>query len=62
MADRDTPVPADLGRLQRLEALDELLTALTGVLGLKEVFDRVSEIAQRVLPHDALIVVRPTGE
>ena len=57
-----SPDAADAGRLKRLEALDELLCTLTGVLSLKEVFDRVSDIAQKVLPHDALIVVRPTEE
>jgi transcriptional regulator with GAF, ATPase, and Fis domain len=61
MADRELE-SADLGCLARLEALDGLLNALTGVLSLKEVFDRVSEIAQEVLAHDALVVVRPTGE
>jgi transcriptional regulator with GAF, ATPase, and Fis domain len=43
-----------LDRLTRLEALDELLPTLAGVLDLREVFSRVSQIAQRVLPHDAL--------
>jgi transcriptional regulator with GAF, ATPase, and Fis domain len=41
-------------RLERLEALDELLPTLAGVLDLREVFSRVSQIAQRVLPHDGL--------
>ena len=62
MAVREPQDSSELGRLQRLEALDGLLTALTGVLSLKEAFDRVSEIAQNVLPHDALVVVVPTSE
>jgi PAS domain S-box-containing protein len=39
---------------RRLEALDELLAALSGVLDIREVFERVSAIAKKVIPHDAL--------
>src|SRR5262245_41006179 len=62
MSDREPLDSSDRGRLARLEALDGLLSALTGALSLKEVFDNVSDIAQKVLAHDALIVVRPIGD
>jgi transcriptional regulator with GAF, ATPase, and Fis domain len=39
---------------RRLEALDELLPMLAGVLDIREVFERVSAIARKVLPHDLL--------
>jgi len=45
-----------LARLRALEALDELLTALAGVLDIREVFDRVSDIAHQVLPHDGAVI------
>src|SRR5215472_11190592 len=44
-------VPSDL------EALDGLLSTLTDVLDIREVFDRVSQLVQRVLPHDVLEVM-----
>ena len=44
----------DAERLQRLQALDELLPALSGVLDIREVFARISEISQRVIPHDMI--------
>src|SRR5581483_9799280 len=34
--------------------LDELLPTLTTVIDLRSVFERVSEIVRRVIPHDAL--------
>src|SRR5262252_1695298 len=37
-----------------LEVLDGLLSTLTDVLDIREVFDRVSQLVQRVLPHDVL--------
>jgi transcriptional regulator with GAF, ATPase, and Fis domain len=43
-------------RADALETLDELLRTLVGVLDVREVFDRVSQIAQQVLPHDAMVV------
>ena len=43
-------------RAANLEMLDGLLKTLTGVLDIREVFDRVSDIAQKVLPHDALSI------
>jgi hypothetical protein len=52
MATRDPLDLTEAGRLRRLEALDELLSTLTGVLDVRDVFVRISEIAQRVLPHD----------
>jgi len=43
-------------RLATLETLDGLLNTLAGVLDIRQVFDRVSTIADRVLPHDALSI------
>src|SRR5262245_58868345 len=45
---------SDGGRLRRLEALDELLPTLSGVLDVREAIVRVSEITRNVLPHDLL--------
>ena len=39
------------------ETLDSLLNTLTDVLDIREVFDRVSDLVQRVLPHDVLGVM-----
>jgi transcriptional regulator with GAF, ATPase, and Fis domain len=47
---------AQLERLKTLGTLDGLLIALTDVLDVRQVFDRVSEIAQRVLPHDGMLI------
>ena len=43
-------------RLRALEALEGLLPALAGVLDIRQVFDRVSEIANQVLPHDGAVI------
>jgi formate hydrogenlyase transcriptional activator len=43
-------------RSASLEMLDGLLATLTGVLDIREVFDRVSAVARKVLPHDALSI------
>jgi transcriptional regulator with GAF, ATPase, and Fis domain len=47
----------------RLEILDELLATVTDTGEIKDHFDRISEIARKVLPHDALVlpVVLPDG-
>src|SRR5512147_1134579 len=44
----------ELARLRRLAIVDELLTTLVGALDVREVFARVSEVAGRVLTHDAI--------
>ena len=49
-------------RAANIEMLDGLLAALTGVLSLREAFDRVSEIAEKVIAHDAMTIIRPTGD
>jgi transcriptional regulator with GAF, ATPase, and Fis domain len=43
-------------RLRTLETLDALLPTLSGVLDIREVFDRVSSIAQQVIPHDGVVI------
>ena len=45
----------DLG--SRLEILNGLLNTLTDVLDIREVFDHVSQVVQRVLPHDLMGVM-----
>ena len=49
-------------RAYQLELLDGLLDTLAGVLDVREVFDRVSDIAQKALPHDGIIVIVPTDD
>ena len=50
-------------RATNLEMLDGLLNTLTGVLDIRDVFTRVSEIAHKVLPHDGLSIaeILPDG-
>jgi transcriptional regulator with GAF, ATPase, and Fis domain len=43
-------------RVDKLEMLDELLTVVTGAGELPQVWDRISDVAQKVVPHDALIL------
>src|SRR5262245_16007562 len=66
MTTREPSDVSDGARLRRLEAnlevLDGLLAALTGVLSLRQALDRVSEIAQKVIAHDAMTVIRPTED
>jgi transcriptional regulator with GAF, ATPase, and Fis domain len=54
LADESRMAAALAERTANLEMLDGLLGALTGVLDITEVFSRVSEIASKVLPHDAM--------
>ena len=56
-----SPVETELERLRRLETLAELLPALTGVLDVRQVFGRLSEITRRVLPHDAMAIALFAG-
>ena len=53
---------AEVEELRRLKAVDGLLETLTGVLDVRAVFDRVSEISRRVIPHDALLLGRLTPD
>lgn len=41
----------------RLEILNGVLNTLTDVLDIREVFDQVSQVVQRVLPHDLMGVM-----
>ena len=41
-------------RVANLERLDALLDTLTGVLDVRDVFTRVSEIVKQVIPHDVV--------
>ncbi len=49
---------AEVDELERLKSLDELLETIAGVLDVRGVFERVSEISRRVIPHDALFLGR----
>ena len=48
---------ADRQRSAEIESSAELLRTISGVLDIRTVFPRVSEIAKKVLPHDALAMV-----
>jgi transcriptional regulator with GAF, ATPase, and Fis domain len=54
MSGRPAVDGSDSARLRRLEALDELLATIRDALDIRDVFVRISEIAQRVLPHDCM--------
>jgi transcriptional regulator with GAF, ATPase, and Fis domain len=48
-------------RADSLDACDELLRAISDVLDVRQVFPRISEIATKVLPHDALTMTFHNG-
>jgi transcriptional regulator with GAF, ATPase, and Fis domain len=56
LADEARRAAALRERADNLRMLDDLLATLSGVLDVREVFDRVSVIAQQVLRHDAMAV------
>jgi transcriptional regulator with GAF, ATPase, and Fis domain len=58
MSDEARRAAALQARTDQLLELEDLLVALSGVLDLREVFDRVSVVAQKALPHDAMGVTR----
>src|SRR5262249_1845309 len=43
-------------RAEKSDLLDEVLTSVTSKGELREVFDRISDVTQKVLPHDGLLV------
>jgi transcriptional regulator with GAF, ATPase, and Fis domain len=45
-----------LERLRTLSRVDHLLKTLAEALDVREIFDRVSEIAREVLPHDGMLI------
>ena len=53
---------AEVEELRRLKVVDDLLETLTGVLDIREVFDRVSENSRTVLPHDVLLLGRLSAD
>ena len=57
LADRTRSVEELRARTATLELLDDLLVTLTDTGELPDVFDRVSAIARKVLPHDTLLMI-----
>jgi transcriptional regulator with GAF, ATPase, and Fis domain len=57
LADRTRSIEELRARTATLELLDDLLITLTDTGDLPDVFDRVSEIARKVLPHDTLLMI-----
>jgi transcriptional regulator with GAF, ATPase, and Fis domain len=45
-----------LERLRALSGLDGLLTALAGVLDVRQIFDQVAATARTALPHDGMVI------
>ncbi len=52
----DTELERRRRQIATLETLDELLRTMANVLDIREVFERISEIAGKVVPHDALVI------
>src|SRR5262249_39830264 len=49
-------------RAANLEMLEDLLKTLAGVLDVRDVFDRVSEISEKVITHDAMSISMPSED
>jgi transcriptional regulator with GAF, ATPase, and Fis domain len=51
-------------RAQKSDLLDDILASITGTGALSEVFDQVSDLTQKVLAHDALVLIArlPDGQ
>src|SRR5438093_10584146 len=46
----------DAARRRRFDAIDSLLVTMAGSLDVRDIFNRVSEVVQPVLPHDRLVL------
>ena len=57
LADRVRNAAVERQRSAEIEGSAELLRTISGVLDIRTVFPRVSEIARQMLPHDALAMV-----
>jgi transcriptional regulator with GAF, ATPase, and Fis domain len=57
LAEQARSVEEPRARTATLELLDDLLAALIDTGELPDVFDRISAIARRVLPHDAVLLI-----
>ena len=62
LADDAREAAAVRARADNLEMLDGLLKTLAGVLDVREVWDRVSEISHKVMTHDAMTISIPTDD
>jgi GAF domain-containing protein len=60
LADEKIRASALHERTANLDLVAALLDTLPHVLDVHDLFERVSQVVQRVLPHDALSVVEPT--
>jgi transcriptional regulator with GAF, ATPase, and Fis domain len=60
LADNARDAAAVRERAVHLEMLDGLLNTLSGVLDVREVFDRVSQVCDKVMTHDAMSVSIPS--
>jgi two-component system response regulator AtoC len=61
LADAARDAALDRERAASIETSVELLRTISGVLDVRSVFPRVSEITNRILPHDALTMVFHDG-
>src|SRR5262245_43266388 len=62
LADEAREAAAVRERAANLEMADGLLATLTGVLDIRDVFDRVSATSHRLMTHDAMSISIPTGD
>jgi transcriptional regulator with GAF, ATPase, and Fis domain len=56
LASENRDAAALRARESSLELLDSILSTVSGVLDVREVFDRIFEISQRAMPHDAMAI------
>ena len=57
LAEQARKAGSDRQRSAEIESSAELLRTISGVLDIRTVFPRISEIAKKMLPHDALAMV-----
>jgi transcriptional regulator with GAF, ATPase, and Fis domain len=57
LAEQALAAGSDRQRSAEIESSAELLRTISGVLDIRSVFPRISEIARKMLPHDALAMV-----
>src|SRR5262245_8038347 len=62
LADNARDAAAVRERAVHLEMLDGLLKTLSGVLDVREVFDRVSQVCDKVMTHDAMSISIPSDD